>query len=210
MVAAAVGAGVVAGGVYSSSQSKKAAGKAADAQSEASQAGIDEQRRQFDKVQELLSPYVKAGTGSLQAQQDLIGLNGNKAQQAAIDALRASPAYTSAMRSGTDTINANASATGGLRGGNTQEALGRFGGDLLTNLVQSQFSNLGGITNLGQNSAAQTGSAAMASGNNIAGLLQQQGAAQAGGYIGTANANSQMANSFTSGLGAFLGAGGKF
>lgn len=210
MVAAAVGAGVVASGVYGASQSKKAAGKAADAQTEASQAGIEEQRRQFDKVQELLSPYVKAGTGSLAAQQNLIGLNGAKAQADAIAALRASPAYTSAMRSGTDTINANASATGGLRGGNTQEALGRFGGDLLTNLVQSQFSNLGGITNLGQNSAAQTGSAAMASGNNIAGLLQQQGAAQAGGYIAQGNANAAMANSFTSGLGAFLGAGGKF
>jgi hypothetical protein len=50
----------------------------------------------------------------------------------------------------------------------------------------------------------------MASGNNIAGLLQQGGAAQAGGYIAQGNANAQMANSLTSGLGAFLGAGGKF
>lgn len=210
MVAAAVGAGVVASGVYGASQSGKAAGKAADAQSEASQAGIEEQRRQFDKMQQLLAPYVKAGTGSLSAQQNLLGLNGADVQRQAINNLKASPAYTSAMKSGTDAILANASATGGLRGGNTQEALGTFGGNLLTNLVQSQFSNLGGITNLGQNSAAQTGSAAMASGNNISSLLQQQGAAQAGGYIAQGNANAQMANSFTSGLGAFLGAGGKF
>lgn len=210
MVAAAVGAGTVAAGMYGASQSSKAAGKAADAQSEASIAGIEEQRRQFDKVQELLSPYVKAGTGSLEAQQNLIGLNGNDAQQAAIEALRGGAQYKSTMQAGTDAILANASATGGLRGGNTQNALSRFGGDTLTNLIQSQFSNLGGLTNLGQNSAAQTGSAAMASGNNVASLLQQQGAAQAGNAIAQGNANTQMANSLTSGLGAFLGAGGKF
>jgi hypothetical protein len=56
MVAAAVGGAVVAGGIYSSSQQGKAAGKAADAQSEASQAGIEEQKRQFDAMQALLKP----------------------------------------------------------------------------------------------------------------------------------------------------------
>lgn len=205
MVAAAVGGAVVAGGIYSSSQQGKAAGKAADAQSEASQAGIEEQRRQFDAMQTLLKPYVTAGNQSLTAQQNLLGLNGANAQQQAINGIKAGPAYTSAMASGANLITQNAAATGGLRGGNVQDALGRYGGDLLTTLTQNQFTNLGGLTSLGQNSAAQTGNAGMQSANNVSTLLAQQGAAQAGGYIAQGNANAGMANSLLQGLGAYGG-----
>jgi len=205
MVAAAVGGAVVAGGIYSSSQQGKAAGKAADAQSEASQAGIEEQRRQFDAMQTLLKPYVTAGNQSLAAQQNLLGLNGTAAQQQAINGIKAGPAYTSAMQSGANLITQNAAATGGLRGGNVQDALGRYGGDLLTTLTQNQFTNLGGLTSLGQNAAAQTGNAGMQSANNVSTLLAQQGAAQAGGYIAQGNANAGMANSLLQGLGAYGG-----
>lgn len=205
MVAAAVGGAVVAGGIYSSSQQGKAAGKAADAQSEASQAGIEEQRRQFDAMQALLKPYVTAGNQSLTAQQDLLGLNGTNAQQQAINGIKSGPAYTSAMQSGANLITQNAAATGGLRGGNTQDALGRYGGDLLTTLTQNQFANLGGLTSLGQNSAAQTGNAGMQSASNISTLLAQQGSANAGGYIAQGNANAGMANSLLQGLGAYGG-----
>ena len=210
MVAAAVGTAAVVGGVASSAMSGKAAGNAADAQQAASEASVAEQRRQFDAMQELLKPYTQAGTQSLSAQQNLLGLNGTTAQQQAYDQIKNSPAYTSAMQSGSNLITQNAAATGGLRGGNTQDALGRYGGDLLTNLVQNQFTNLGGLTSLGQNSAAQTGNAGMQSANSISNALTQGGAAKAGGYIAQGNAQSGMINSITGGLGAYLGAGGTF
>lgn len=210
MVAAAVGTAAVVGGVASSAMSGKAAGKAADAQQEASEASIAEQRRQFDAMQELLKPYVNAGTQSLGMQQNLLGLNGNEAQQAAINGIRNGPAYSSAMESGSNLITQNAAATGGLRGGNVQDALGRYGGDLLTNLVQNQFTNLGGLTSLGQNSAAQTGNAGMQSANSISNSLAQGGAAQAGGYLAQGNAQAGMVNSLFSGLGVYKGLGGTF
>lgn len=210
MVAAAVGTAAVVGGVASSAMSGKAAGKAANAQAEASAESVAEQRRQFDAMQELLKPYVTAGTQSLGAQQNLLGLNGTAAQQAAIDQIKQGPAYASAMESGSNLITQNAAATGGLRGGNTQDALGRYGGDLLTNLVQNQFTNLGGLTSLGQNSAAQTGNAGMQSANSISNALTQGGAAQAGGYIAQGNAQAGMVNSLFSGLGVYKGLGGTF
>ena len=210
MVAAAVGTAAVVGGVASSAMQGKAAGKAADAQEAASEASIAEQRRQFDAMQALLKPYADAGTQSLSSQQTLLGLNGTDAQQQAIEQLKKGPAYTSAMQSGSNLITQNAAATGGLRGGNVQDALGRYGGDLLTNLVQNQFTNLGGLTSLGQNAAAQTGNAGMQSANAISNALTQGGAAQAGGYIAKGNAQAGMINSVTGGLGAFLGAGGTF
>jgi hypothetical protein len=208
MVAAAVGAAAVATSVYSSSQASKAANSAANAQQDANQQSMDEQRRQFDSIQAMLKPYAEAGNQSIDAQKALIGLNGNAAQQAAFDQLKAGPAYTSAMQSGTDAILQNAAATGGLRGGNTQNSLSRFGGDLLTNLAQNQFSNLGSLTSIGQNAAAQTGNAMQNTSNNISGLLQANGAAQAGNAIAQGNANTQMANGLMQGFGSFLGAGG--
>lgn len=210
MVAAAVGTAAVVGGVASSAMSGRAAGKAADAQAEASAASVAEQRRQFDAMQELLKPYVTAGGQSLTAQQNLLGLNGNTAQQAAIDQIKQGPAYLNAMESGANLITQNAAATGGLRGGNTQAALGRYGGDLLTGLVQNQFTNLGGLTSLGQNSAAQTGNAGMQSANSISNSLAQGAAAQAGGYIAQGNAQAGMINSLFGGLGVYKGLGGTF
>lgn len=208
MPAAAVVAGAaVAGSVYSANKSAKAAGKAADAQSEASEAGIAEQRRQYDKMVELLSPYVTAGTGALAGQQNILGLNGAAAQKAAISGIEQSDYFKSTAQQGENAILQNASATGGLRGGNTQGALAQFRPQLLNQLVQQQYQNLGGITALGQNSAAQQGNQGMQSANNIGNLLAQGGAAQAGGYIGQANASNQLVSNLIGLGGAAFGAG---
>jgi hypothetical protein len=203
----AVVGGAIAASAYSANKSAKAAGKAADAQSEASQAGVDEQKRQFDKFVELLSPYNKAGEGSLAAQQNILGLNGAQAQQAAISGIEQSPYFQSVAQQGENAILQNASATGGLRGGNTQGALAQFRPALLNSLVQQQYQNLGGITSLGQNSAAQTGNAGMNSANNIGNLLAQSGAAQAGGYLGQAQATSDALGGLFKLGGTAIGAG---
>ena len=49
----------------SASAQSQAAGQAADTQAGAAQAGIDEQRRQFDLTQNLLQPYTQAGAPAL-------------------------------------------------------------------------------------------------------------------------------------------------
>lgn len=160
-----------------------AASAAAQTQANSAQLGIDELRRQFDRLQELQAPYAQAGTGSLKAQQDLAGLNGPQAQAAAIAQLEGSPAFTAMQRQGETAILQNASATGGLRGGNTQAALAEFRPAMLAQLIDQQYGRLGGITSLGQNAAAGTGNAGMQTGANVASLLQQQGAATAGGQL---------------------------
>lgn len=205
--ALAVGSQVV-GGILSSNAQSDAAESAANAQSAASAAGIAEQRRQFDAVRELLKPYTEAGVGALGAQQDLLGLNGGTAQQGAYTALENSPAFTSLTKTGENAILQNASATGNLRGGNVQGALAQFRPQLLAQLIQSQFGNLGGLTSIGQNAAAGVGNAGMASGNNVTQLLQQQGAAQAGAALANGRANANAFGSIGGGLGLFAGSGG--
>jgi hypothetical protein len=171
------------------------------AQTAASQAGIDEQRRQFDTVQKLLEPYVTAGKTGLSAQMGLMGLSGAPAQQQAISAIQAGPEFGALTRAGEQAILSNASATGGLRGGNTQGALAQFRPQVLSDLINNQLSRFGGIAAMGQNSAAGVGSAAQATGNNVAGLLQQAGASRAGGALAT----GQSFGNFLGGMGQQVG-----
>lgn len=206
MVAAAVVGAAVVGGVASSQAQKSSAKSAAAAQSESSEAAIAEQRRQFDAAQELMKPYINAGTQGLTGQQDLLGVNGVDKQQAAIDAINNSSAMNTYMQQGENAILQNASATGGLRGGNTQSALSQFRPQLLNQLVNQQYQNLGGLTSLGQNAAAGVGNAGMTSASNIGALLQSTGQANAGSALAQGQANANMWNSVSSAVGQVGGA----
>lgn len=191
--------GDILGSITGSKQAAKAATAAADTQAQAAQIAVDEQKRQFDKLVELMSPYVTAGTGALQAQQNLIGLSGARAQQQAISALEQSPQYSEMIKQGENALLQNASATGNLRGGNIQGALAQFRPQILSDLINQQYANLGGITQIGQASASGQASAGINSASNIGNLLQQGAAATAGGQIA---AGQTASNTFKSLLGA--------
>lgn len=187
----------VVGGAINNNQQKKAAQGAANAQIESNHEAIAEQQRQFDALQALLKPYVSAGLPALTAQQNLLGLNGNEAQQAAIDQIKNGSQFGELVKQGENSILQNASATGGLRGGNTQAALAQFSPQLLQSLIDKQFTNLGGLTSLGQNSAAMQGNAGMQTARTVSDQLNQIGAANAGEALAVGKANSQFINGLT-------------
>lgn len=202
--------GLVVGGtsLLAGSMQADAASEAASIQGDASAAGIAEQRAARLAMEKLLSPYVSAGTGALSQQQALLGLSGADAQQQAYSAIENSAGFQSQVKQGENAMLQNASATGGLRGGNIQGALAQYRPAMLTNAINQQYANLGGLTQLGQNSAAGVGSSGMTSANNVATLLAQQGAASAGGVLGQANAYSGVLNAPMQLLGMQAGAGG--
>lgn len=175
--------GDVVGGITGAKQAGKAAEAAGRTQAEAAQAGIEEQRRQFDALVELMAPYVTAGTGAMGQQQALIGLQGAEAQQQAISGFEQSPLFQSLTQQGENAILQNAAATGGLRGGNVQAALSQFRPQALNALIEQQYGRLGGLTSLGQASAAGQASSGLQSASNIGNLLANQGAAIAGGQM---------------------------
>ena len=184
----------------------------ADAASEAAGiqagAGIEEQRRQFDALQALLKPYTEAGLPALQQQQALLGLQGPEAEQAAIERIRGGETFQALAGQGEEALLQRASATGGLRGGNIQAALAQFRPQLLSSLIEQQYGRLGGMTTLGQRSAAGVGAAGMETGSNITNLLAQQGAARAGGELGEAKAYGQILNIPAQMAGMRAGGGG--
>jgi hypothetical protein len=179
------------GGITGAKQAGQAAERAGATQAAAAEKGIAEQRRQFDALIELMAPYVGAGEGALGQQQALIGLQGAEAQQQAIGGFEQSPIFQAMTRQGEEAILQQASATGGLRGGNVQAALSQFRPQVLNALIEQQYNRLGGISTLGQASAAGQASQGMASASNIANLLANQGAAIAGGQLARGNVARQ-------------------
>lgn len=204
-IATAVIGSAVVSGVMSSKAQKSAANTAANAQIEASEKGVEEQRRQFDAVQKLLKPYADAGLGGLTGQQNLLGINGNAAQQNAINNINNSSEMQTYLQQGENAILQNASATGGLRGGNTQAALAQFRPQLLNQLINQRYQNYAGLTALGQNAAAGTGNAGMQTASNISNLYQQTGAAQAGAALASGQATANMWNGVTGAIGQVAG-----
>jgi len=201
----AIGAPIVTGYLSREAQ-KEAASTAAGAQTKAAKLGIEEQRRQFDELRELLSPYVQAGTGALGAQQALLGLGGPEAQQQAISGIETSPYFQALTRQGEEGILQSASATGGLRGGNVQGALAQYRPQVLQQLIENQYSKLGGLTQLGQASAAGVGAAGQNTGLNVANLLGQSGQAQAAQALAQGQAQANLYGDVTQGIGAGIGA----
>ena len=191
-IATAVVAGSVITGYMGSQSAENAANTAAGAQTQSSQAQIEESRRQFNAIQELLKPYTSAGTGALAGQQALLGLSGADAQKQAIEGISSSPQMQAMTEQGENALLQNASATGGLRGGNLQAALAKFRPQLLSQLIQQQYTNLGGLTSVGQNAAAGVGNAGMTSSGQIQNALAQQGSAAAGAALASGQAQANM------------------
>lgn len=197
--------GSVVGGITGANKAAKGAQQAANTQAAAAERAIAEQRAARLSAEQLQQPFVQAGSKSLAAQMALIGLNGTGEQQDAINGLLTSPEYTSGVQQGEEAILQNAAATGGLRGGNTQNSLARFRSDLLANTITNKYNQYGGLTSLGQNAAAGTGNAGLQVASNIGQLLGDQGAAIAGGQVAMGNRNAAAFNNAIKIAGAVVG-----
>ena len=172
--AVSVGGSLIKGG---------AAKKAANIEAASLQAGVDETRAAREELRTLLQPYTEAGGPALQAQMAALGLAGPEAQQAYVTQQEESPIFQALARQGEEAVLQSASATGGLRGGNVQGALAQFRPQLLNQFLEQQYGRLGGMTQLGQRSAAGVGAAGMDAAGDIATLLGKRGEAQAGGAL---------------------------
>lgn len=194
MVAAAVGATVVAG-VASSAMSANQAGKANASQQQAAQNQLQLAEKQYDTMQTQISPYLAAGQTGLTDYGDLLGSNGNDAQNTAIGGIKNGAQYQGLMQTGNQNILANASATGGLRGSNTDNTLANTSISTLNGLITQRLSGYGQLMGNGLNAINGLGAAS----NNL-----QTNSNQA--WQNSANSASQydaaLSNSFKSGLGS--------
>ena len=173
---AVIGLFSLIGGFLGGKQQAKASKEAARIQAAATEKGIAESARQYDQTREDYQPFRDLGYSGIEGFSDLVGLGGAQAQQGAINRLRESPLYQSLYGNGRDSILAAASATGGLRGGNTNASLYRLGEDTLSNVIQQQLANYAGTIGIGSGATdAVAGFGARAVENQN--VMRQQGAA---------------------------------
>jgi hypothetical protein len=172
--------------------------------------------RQFDITNANFQPYRDIGGKGLAGLGDLTGVNGAPQQQTAIDTLKASPFYQSLFRTGEEALLQNASATGGIRGGNTERGLADFGSDTLMRTIQQQLANLGGLAGIGLGATNSTAGFGQNASNAVSGFLTDQGKNLASKDLaigGINSANWQNAGSFldqavSAAFGAGAGPGG--
>lgn len=172
--------GTAALGAYSSRKASKAATAGAETSSAAQMAQLE----YLKEVDKLPREYREAALTELAGQ---AGIGEGGTQQELIDRAKASPIYSAIMggkEAGEETILRRAGATGGLRSGNVQSALGKFGADLqnqaLLTAYSEEKSNLNrlaglpsGASEIGQvtSNIGQT----LGAGQIAAGQIQQQG-----------------------------------
>jgi len=182
------------GGFLSAGAQKKASRKAETAMLAYLEKAMGEQSRQFDQTQTNFAPFLETGTAAVEPLGDLAGVNGNDKWSAAIEALKASPLYQSLFRNGEEATLQNASATGGLRGGDTQRGLADFGADTLAKTILQQLQTLGGVAGMGQQAAGSVGQFGAGKADSLAQLLSQQGAVRGGGLLTRGGINAGMWN----------------
>jgi hypothetical protein len=180
------GAAGIAGSAISSGKAGAGAGQ--------SQAILQQQRND-------LLPDITAGYGTLQDQQDLLGLNGPDAATAAMAKFQTSPGYQFQLQQGLRGVDAGAAAKGMLRSGATLKAEETYGQGLANQDFTNYYNRLMGISTLGETAAAGGASTA----GTAAGLAQGAGNTQASIYGNAATGLGNVANNLLRTPGLFGG-----
>jgi|TARA_R110000782_G_C14819187_1_gene413768 hypothetical protein len=186
---------------------------------ERQQAGIDRQqnneryREQFDLSQSRFdinradnAPRIEGGNQAFSQQQALLGLSGQEAQQSAYGQIQESAGQRFLRERQQKALVRNASAIGGLGGGNVRTALQEQAAGFAMQDIDNQFNRLGSLSAQGQNAINSSGqlgtqpttnsasnvqtNVSNASTNTIANLQANQAAARASGILGQTQAEA--------------------
>lgn len=175
-IPAAVGLGSSLLGASASRRAASAAAGAADRATEAQQAMYDQTRTD-------LAPFREAGAGALPTLVQQVGTG-----------FQESPGYRFAFDEGVRAVDSAAAARGMLGSGARLRALTQYGQGVANQEYGNWYARLAGLAGMGQNAAAQTGSAGA---NAASGIGQAQiagGQAQAAGIVGGTSAALQGVN----------------
>src|SRR5215472_16971034 len=155
-------------------------------------------QQQYDAAIRGYTPYSEAGQVSLQDQQDLLGLNGPDAANAAMAKFQTSPGYQWSLQQGLRATDMGAAGRGLLRSGAQLKAEQTFG----TGLADQEFGNYyNRLANL--SSGGLTASTNMAAaGNNLVAQEEGNATGQAGIALGAGNAQSSIIGNTASGMAA--------
>jgi len=168
----------------------KASAKASEASLAGTREGIAEQRRQFDITEGNFRPFREAGLSALGRQQALLGFGTPEEQQAAIDAFQRTPGQTFLRDQQERALLRNASAIGGLGGGNIRTALQENAFNRASTEFGTNLNRLAGISGTGQTATRDVSQFGQNTANNVTGLIQQGAQQRASGIQAQQQAKS--------------------
>lgn len=169
--------GMVAGAAVSligGSMASRSERRGQEAQQEASEASIAEQRRQYDQTRTDQLPFLEAGYGALDRQESV--LNGD------YSGFMNSPDYLYARDEMQRGVERGAAARGALYNGGTNVDLARHMGGLASQNLNSYWQKLAGQAGQGQQVGSGLGQLGMGMANSIGNIYGNNAAAQASSY----------------------------
>jgi hypothetical protein len=179
-------------------QAAKQAGNAAAEQAQGIMAGtqiqVDAQSEALNYLKEREAMPQQFREGALGQIGGLYGL-GSVSGEESLANLRNTPMYNAIMSqqgAGEDAIMRNQAMTGGLRSGNTQNALARYSGDLQNQALMQSLSGLQGLASLPSN-AGQIASGISGIGQTMGSGVMGQAQTYAQGTVANAQAKQQGA-----------------
>lgn len=181
-IGALIGSAVVGAGA-----SIYGANKAASAQEKAANQASQLQKDQYAQTRADLAPYRDAGQTALGQYQGLLGMRGKDAQSAAMSQYTESPFLGQLVNRTTSAVEASRAARGGLFSGGAAQEIGDRAGQLYLGDYNNYLSRIGGMTDMGQNAATQTGQFGANAAAGQANSALAAGNAKAGGYANMAN-----------------------
>lgn len=174
-----------------------AAQNAANTNVEAANQAAQIQQQQFQQGLQLSQPYIDAGQQALGGLQSLATPQG---QMQALNQYTGSDLYQQQLASGSENVLRNQSATGALRTGQADFALGSLPLQMQQQYLNSQQGRLMGLAGMGAQATGQAFGGYQNLGTNLGNTAQQAGAYQA-------QAGAAMPMAFAGGLSDLGGLG---
>jgi hypothetical protein len=183
------------GSILGAGAEKKGSRQAQAAMNDALNRAIGVQQHQYDTTRADFAPEMGLGNGAIGEFGDLTGANGADKWTAALAALKNDPLYKSLYSNGEEAVLQNASATGGLRGGNTQTGLARFGADTLSATLQQRLAQLMSAIGIGTQAKGAITGVGLNTANNVSNLDTRVGENNSSNILTRAGINAGMWNS---------------
>ncbi len=160
-------------------------------QAEAADRGTEEISRQFDITRKDLAPTIEAGNLARDQQTALLGLDGEEAQQTAVDSINESPAQEFIRKRAQRNLLQNSAAIGGIGGGNVRTALAQQGAGFAAQDTENQFNRLQQLSSPGTATATNLGQFGQQTAQSVAQGINRSAEAQASGILGAGQARAQ-------------------
>lgn len=213
MAAALLGAAVAAGtSMYSANRQAKTAKTAANQGYEQYKAavdqGINDSQGYYDSAQGYLDPYRKSGERSTKLLEDILGLNGQEAQNSALAMYQGSPSAQIMKDVNSEAVRrtiGSAAAQGLSNAGSTTESLARRLSDVNLSNYYNWEGTAKGLSSQGLQASMGMSQNAMSRGQGILGARSSIGSAAASATQQGANATNAAWQSGTTNLMNLLG-----